>query len=142
MLKNLIFDDMLMIFDVSIDVQYKTSIKLAFSIIFCKVNLISLIMKIAVFLLPMNLAGNVFNNLGFMRTVSMRFPDQTVDTSSVSTYKNAVHSTERGRFIALNQSAHQRKLPSQAGISNCILVRTDRGRKRFLCPTDQHSVSN
>ena len=80
----------------------------------------------------MNLAGNVFNNLGFMRTVSNRFPDQTVDTS-FSTYKNAMQ--ERGRF-ALNQSANQRKSPSQAGISNCILVRTDRGRKRFLCPTD------
>ena len=87
-------------------------------------------MKIAVFLLPMNLAGNVFNNLGFMRTVSMRFPDKTMD-ASFST-DNAMH--ERGRFIALNQS--QRKVPSQAGISNCILVRTDRGRKRFLCPTD------
>ena len=84
----------------------------------------------------MNLAGNVFNNLGFMRTVSMRFPDKTMD-ASFSTDKNAMH--ERGRFIALNQSANQRKVSSQAGISNCILVRTDRGRKRFLCPTD-HSV--
>ena len=113
--------------------SYKIRSKLTFSIIFRKVNLTSLIMKITVFLLPMNLAGNVFNNLGFMRTVSNRFPDQTVDTS-FSTYKNAMQ--ERGRFIALNQSANQRKSPSQAGISNCILVRTDRGRKRFLCSTD------
>ena len=92
-------------------------------------------MKISVFLLPMNLAGNVFNNLGFMRTVSMRFPDKTMD-ASFST-DNAMH--ERGRFIALNQSANQRKVSSQAGISNCILVRTDRGRKRFLCPKTDHS---
>ena len=89
--------------------------------------------SLAVYFLPMNLAGNVFNNLGFMRTVSMRFPDQSFDEtmeSSIGTMK------DHARFIALNQSGIQRKRSSEAGISDCILIRTGRGRKRFLCPAD------
>ena len=94
--------------------------------------------SLAVYFLPMNLAGNVFNNLGFMRTVSMRFPDQSLgetiqvatDESSIGTMKDHV------RFIALNQSGIQRKRSSEAGISDCILIRTGRGRKRFLCPAN------
>ena len=92
--------------------------------------------SLAVYFLPMNLAGNVFNNLGFMRTVSMRFPDQSLgetratDESSIGTMK------DHARFIALNQSGVSRKRSSEAGISDCILIRTGRGRKRFLCPAN------
>ena len=89
--------------------------------------------SLAVYFLPMNLAGNVFNNLGFMRTVSMRFPDQSLGTN-IATGDGIEN--DLARFVALNQSGIQRKRSSEAGISDCILIRTGRGRKRFLCPTD------
>ena len=85
-------------------------------------------MKIAYFLLNLAYSTNVFNNLGFMRSVSKRIPDQVrPDGLSVGL------TTESGRLSLIKKrAAAETKTVIAKDLADCSLT-TKRRRKRLVC---------
>ena len=86
-------------------------------------------MKIAYFLLNLAYSTNVFNNLGFMRSVSKRIPDQVrPDGRSVGL------TTESGRLSLIKKrAAAETKTVIAKDLADCSLMATKRRRKRLVC---------
>ena len=79
-------------------------------------------MKIVFALLNLTFAVNIFNNLGFMRSVSKRFPDE---------FHGSI--TNTGRLASVRKRTVT-EIDSEDALAGCRLVRTGRGRKRLKCP--------
>jgi len=80
-------------------------------------------MKIAFALINFTFAVSVFNNLGFMRSVSKRVPE--VHRSIPNTGRLA---SVRKRMVS--------NTDDQDYLAGCKLARTGRGRKRLICPIE------
>ena len=85
-------------------------------------------MKIAYFLLNLAYSTNVFNNLGFMRSVSKRIPDQLRPVG-----RPVGLTTESGRLSLIKKrAAAETKTVIAKDLADCSLT-TKRRRKRLVC---------
>ena len=80
-------------------------------------------MKIAFALINLTFAVSVFNNLGFMRSVSKRVPE----------FHGSI--TNTGRLASVRKRTVS-DTDDQDGLAGCRLARTGRGRKRLICPIE------
>ena len=80
-------------------------------------------MKIAFALINLTFAVSVFNNLGFMRSVSKRVPE----------FHGSI--TNTGRLASVRKRTVS-EIDDQDGLAGCRLARTGRGRKRLICPIE------
>ena len=81
-------------------------------------------MKIVFAFINLTFAVNIFNNLGFMRSVSKRSPDE---------FNGSI--TKTGRLASIRKRTVS-DVDNQNGLAGCKLVRTGRGRKRLICPNE------
>ena len=84
-------------------------------------------MRIVFALINLTFAVHMFNNLGLMRSVSNRLPDEFHGSITNTGVPGRPYSA-RKRTVS--------DMESQDVVAGCRLARTARGRKRLVCPNE------
>ena len=84
-------------------------------------------MKIVFALINLTFAVPMFNNLGLMRSVSNRLPDEFHESITNNELPGRPYTVRKRTVSDIN---------NQDVVAGCRLARTARGRKRLICPNE------